>query len=399
MKKSFSVAVIGGGASGLLCAVELLRGKNALNGREIVILEKLDRVGKKLIATGNGAGNLANENFGEEFYHGDKDFIKSFVRLAREIDVERYFTDLGIPFFTDDKGKKYPLSRQASSVLDIIREILSKNGVNVYNGFCVEKITESGKSFVLESANGSISAKKVVLACGGSAGKQFGTDGASYKLAERFGHKKTELYPSLVQIKTELDKIRGLKGIKEYARVYALDGERVLKSQKGDILFTEYGLSGNTVFSVSGYLATAKKPIIRIEFLPDYSFEETLKILSDRAKKTELKECGVLCGIVNKKVGEKLVKIIDSDNPQKLAFALKNFKLSVTGNMGFNYAQVTKGGVITKDVNATTFESKLKSGFYLTGEVLNVDGDCGGYNLTFAFVSAICAAKSIKESL
>lgn len=399
MEKTFSVAVIGGGASGLLCAVELLRGKNALNGSEIVILEKLDRVGKKLIATGNGAGNLSNADIREEFYHGDADFIKNFTSLTEQLNVEQYFLDLGIPFFTDEKGKKYPLSRQASSVLDIIREILSKSGVKIYNGFCVDKIFEKNKKFVLEGANGRITASKVVIACGGAAGKQFGTDGSSYKLAEAFGHKKTELYPSLVQVKTELDKIRGLKGIKEYARVYALDGERVLKSQKGDILFTEYGLSGNTVFSVSGYLATAKKPMIKIEFLPEYSFNKTVEILRNRANKIDLKECGVLCGIVNKKVGEKIVKLSGSDNPEKLAFALKNFTLSVTGSLGFNYAQVTKGGIITKDVDGKTFQSKLKSGLYLTGEILNVDGDCGGYNLTFAFISAIFAAKSIKESL
>ncbi len=397
MEKTFSVAIIGGGASGLLCAVELLRGKNALNGKDIAILERTDRVGKKLIATGNGTGNLSNENFGEEYYHGDKEFISQFIKTALDVDIEGYFRKLGIPFYTDEKGRKYPLSRQASAVLDILREILLKNGVNVITDFYVKNVNKSKNGFEVLSDTQKVFAKKVVLACGGSAGKQFGTDGTSYSLAEKFGHKKTNLYPSLVQVKTELEKIRGLKGLKEYAKVYALDGDKVLKSAKGDILFTEYGVSGNTVFTVSGYLALAKNPIIKIEFLPDFTLEETLKLLEERSEILNLENAGVLCGILNKKIGERLVKNINSIEPKILAKTLKNFTLKVNGNLGFNYAQVTKGGIKTDQIDAKTYQSKLVDGLYLTGEVLDVDGDCGGYNLTFAFCSGINSARSIKD--
>lgn len=399
MEKTFSVAIIGGGASGLLCAVELLRGKNAINGKDIVILERTDRVGKKLIATGNGQGNLSNANFDKEYYHGNKEFIEQFIKTAREIDIERYFSQLGIPFYTDEKGRKYPLSRQASAVLDIFREILSQNCVNVITDFYASDVKKTKNGFEVQSLTQKILAKKVVVACGGSAGKQFGTDGTSYHLLEKFGHKCTPLYPSLVQIKTELEKIRGLKGLKEYARVYALDGEKELKSQTGDILFTEYGVSGNTVFTVSGYLATAKNPAIRIEFLPDFSLEETEKLLEERSKSINLESLNVLCGIVNKKIGERLVKNINSTKPKDMAKLLKDFRLKVSGNLGFNYAQVTKGGIKTDQIDEKTYQSKLVDGLYLTGEVLDVDGDCGGYNLTFAFCSGILSAKSIKDSL
>ena len=399
MEKTFSVAIIGGGASGLLCAVELLRGKNAINGKDIVILERTDRVGKKLIATGNGQGNLSNANFDKEYYHGNKEFIEQFIKTAREIDIERYFSQLGIPFYTDEKGRKYPLSRQASAVLDIFREILSQNGVNVITDFYASDVKKTKNGFEVQSLTQKILAKKVVVACGGSAGKQFGTDGTSYHLLEKFGHKCTPLYPSLVQIKTELEKIRGLKGLKEYARVYALDGEKELKSQTGDILFTEYGVSGNTVFTVSGYLATAKNPVIRIEFLPDFTLEETEKLLEERSKSINLESLNVLCGIVNKKIGERLVKNINSTKPKDMAKLLKDFRLKVSGNLGFNYAQVTKGGIKTDQIDEKTYQSKLVDGLYLTGEVLDVDGDCGGYNLTFAFCSGILSAKSIKDSL
>lgn len=399
MEKTFSVAIIGGGASGLLCAVELLRGKNAINGKDIVILERTDRVGKKLIATGNGQGNLSNANFDKEYYHGNKEFIEQFIKTAREIDIERYFNQLGIPFYTDEKGRKYPLSRQASAVLDIFREILSQNGVKVITDFYASDVKKTKNGFEVQSLTQKILAKKVVVACGGSAGKQFGTDGTSYHLLEKFGHKCTPLYPSLVQVKTELEKIRGLKGLKEYARVYALDGEKELKSQAGDVLFTEYGVSGNTVFTVSGYLATAKNPVIRIEFLPDFSLEETEKLLEERSKSINLESLNVLCGIVNKKIGERLVKNINSTKPKDLAKLLKDFRLKVSGNLGFNYAQVTKGGIKTDQIDEKTYQSKLVDGLYLTGEVLDVDGDCGGYNLTFAFCSGILSAKSIKDSL
>ena len=399
MEKTFSVAIIGGGASGLLCAVELLRGKNAINGKDIVILERTDRVGKKLIATGNGQGNLSNAKFDKEYYHGNKEFIEQFIKTAREIDIERYFSQLGIPFYTDEKGRKYPLSRQASAVLDIFREILSQNGVNVITDFYASDVKKTKNGFEVQSLTQKILAKKVVVACGGSAGKQFGTDGTSYHLLEKFGHKCTPLYPSLVQVKTELEKIRGLKGLKEYARVYALDGEKELKSQTGDILFTEYGVSGNTVFTVSGYLATAKNPVIRIEFLPDFTLEETEKLLEERSKSINLESLNVLCGIVNKKIGERLVKNINSTKPKDMAKLLKDFRLKVSGNLGFNYAQVTKGGIKTDQIDEKTYQSKLVDGLYLTGEVLDVDGDCGGYNLTFAFCSGILSAKSIKDSL
>ncbi len=398
MNDTFKVAIIGGGSSGLLCATELIRGEFALGGKDVVILEKNDRVGKKLIATGNGQGNLSNQNFSNEFYHGDKDFINAFIATAREINVEDYFYRLGLPFVTVEDGRQYPLSKQASAVLDIIRLNLNYNGVTERVNFYAKKVEYKDQLFYIYSGDTVIKAENVVLAVGGKAGVQFGTDGRSYDLAQGFGHKITNLYPSLVQIKTELPLIRGLKGLKEQAKVTAIDGEHPISSCVGEVLFTDYGLSGNAIFKVSGALASAKNSTVKLEFLPNLTLEQTEKILKDRIDNNlYIDKKDVLCGILNKRIGQAVVKTVPNTTAKTLARAIKNFKLKVTGNMGFNNAQVTKGGIETKDIDARTMQSKFQKGLFVVGESLDVDGDCGGYNLTFAFISGITAARAIKK--
>lgn len=399
MNKVYKVAIVGGGASGLMSAVELLRGQNCIKGEDIVLLERLDRVGKKLIATGNGQGNLSNAKIEENFYHGDKDFIRDFINAEKEIDIENYLKDIGIPLVTDKEGRKYPISKQASAVLDVIRAYLLSGGVEIKTSFKVENIVKEKGLFKISSNGDKVFAKKVILACGGKAQKQFGTDGSSYILAQNFGHELTKTYPALVQLKTETEKIRGLKGLKEYAKVYAFDGDELLSSAEGDILFTEFGVSGNAIFKLSTYLVCAKNPSVKIEFLPSYSLLDVQELLRYRQNLPHIKNVGVLCGILNKKVGEAVIKTSSSNSCEDLAYALKNFRLLVRGSLGFDLAQVTKGGIKTNYIDSKTMQSKLVEGLFITGEMLDVDGDCGGYNLTFAFVSGIISAKFIKNSL
>lgn len=397
MNEIFKVAIVGGGASGLLCATELVRGKTALSAGEVVVLEKCDRVGKKLIATGNGQGNLTNSSLTLDNYYGDKNFIRIFLSETENTNIEEYFYSLGIPLITAKDGKKYPLSKQANSVLDTLRAFLTANGVTIFTDFPVQKITGADGNFIIRSGDKTVRAEKVVLAVGGSAGKQFGTDGSAYSLITAFGHEKTAVYPSLVQIKTETDMIRGLKGLKEQAQITAYDGEKPLKTALGEVLFTEYGLSGNAVFQVSGHLSTAKNPSVKIEFLPDLTQEQTEKIIADRKKNAPFVTGEeLLNGILAKRVGQAVIKNSLDKSPKGLANFLKNFRLKVTGNLGFNYAQVTKGGIKTDKINPYTYESKLCRGVHIVGEALDIDGDCGGYNLTFAFISGILSARAIK---
>lgn len=399
MQKIFKTVIVGGGAAGLLSAVELLSGSGAFKGEDVLILERNDRVGKKLIATGNGQGNLTNKNLGVDNFYGDKAFISSFVSLAEKVDLEKYFYNIGIPLCTSRDGKKYPLSKQASAVLDVIRAFLEYKKCCVLTGKKVTAIKKDGKVFTVFSDKEKFLAEKVIFAAGGSAGKQFGTDGSCYKILENLGHKKTALYPSLVQLKTQTDIIKGLKGLKETACVTAFVNGKPTKSATGDLLFTEYGVSGNAVFSISPSVVGEKDAYLIVEFLPELSYSQTEKILSIRARKKYIKDEDLLCGVLNKRVGQAVIKAANKRDVEGIAYTIKNFKLKVTGSLDFNYAQVTRGGIKTDKVNPQTFESKLLDGLYLTGEVLDIDGDCGGYNLTFAFVSGIIAARAIKGEL
>jgi len=398
LQKLYKTIIIGGGASGLLSAVELLSGDNAFSGQDVLILERNDRVGKKLIATGNGQGNLTNDNFGEKYYYGEPSFIKQFVLNAKQIDIKKYFEKIGVYMSSSESGKVYPLSKQASAVLDSIRSYLTYKNCSVLTGKKVTKIDKKDGVFEVSVSGEKFLSKSVILCAGGSAGKQFGTDGTSYALAEKFGHKKTELFPSLVQLKTPTDKIKGLKGIKETARVTAFVGAKPLMSVEGDLLFTDFGVSGSTIFSLSASVADKKDAYLIIEFLPNLTFSKTEQIIKKRQSLTHVGSEDLLVGVINKKVGQAIIKNSKSLNATDIAYTLKNFKLNVTGSLGFNYAQVTRGGIKTNQI-LQTFESKLVENLYIAGEILDVDGDCGGYNLTFAFLSGIISAKDIKEKL
>ncbi|MBR0189954.1 MAG: aminoacetone oxidase family FAD-binding enzyme [Clostridia bacterium] len=397
MNKIYKAAIIGGGASGLLCAAELLSGENRLKGGDVVILERNDRVGKKLIATGNGQGNLTNAEISAENYSGDSAFIKTFIEQSKLVNLTEYFKNLGIITEKDESGRIYPVSRQANSVLDILRAYLIGNNCTIITGFKANKITERGGVFTVSAENGEkITAENVVLAVGGKAAKQFGTDGQAYALATAFNHKLTPLFPSLVQLKTEKEPIKGLKGIKLNATVALFDGNTFIKKASGDLLFTDYGVSGNTVFKISDKAATLKNPVLKIDFLPQFTDKELSEILAKRTRDGFMSKTDILNGLVHKKLGETIVKQSGGDLARTIK-TVKSFTVKVTGTLGFDYAQTTKGGIDTADIHPHSYESKLQKGLYITGEMLDVDGECGGYNLTFAFISGIIAARSIKN--
>ncbi|MBO4251761.1 MAG: aminoacetone oxidase family FAD-binding enzyme [Clostridia bacterium] len=399
MNKLFKVAVLGGGASGLLSAVELLSGDNALSGKDVVILERTDRVGKKLVATGNGQGNLSNVKISIDNYSGSQSFILSFIENFKRIKPVLYLKNLGIITEADETGRIYPVSRQANSVLDIIRQYLLSKNCNVITDFKAVGVKADSIGFNIISERGEmLTAEKVVLAVGGKAAKQFGTDGTSYALATAFGHKLTSLYPSLVQLKTEKESIKGLKGIKHNVALTLTDGEKPVKTATGDLLFTDFGVSGNVVFKVSDKVQILEDPTLNIDFVPSISEAVLVNILKRRKEQGFIPQKELLNGIVHKKLGEKIFALCGND-VIKTAKAIKCFKLKVVGTLGFDYAQTTKGGIKTDDINPETFESKLQKGLYIVGEMLDVDGECGGYNLTFAFTSGIAAAKAVKTAL
>lgn len=388
--QKYDIAIIGGGASGLACAVRL---KELDKNLSVVIIEKGERAGKKIAASGNGQGNVSNLDLGAEHYHGSCAF------LAEKLCSSRLYNPLGIfdfLFASDKLGRIYPAGKQGSALSDCLLRKVEKLGIEL---ILSTEVTEIEKGFSLTLSNGEkLHAKKVVLAAGGKAQKQFGTDGGGYALAQSLGHTVTPLYPSLVQLKCDTRHIKTLKGIRAECRVkaYANDG-KILGTSTGDVIFTDYGVSGNAIFYVSAYCAGEEGVTLSLEFLPEISEEQIIADVENKLAK-DYPQSELLCGTLHNQVGRAVMRRCGSSDARIVARAVKNFTLEVDGSLGFDYAQVTKGGVPASEIDEN-LQSKIVPNLYLTGEVLDVDGDCGGYNLTWALVSGMHAAKCVAGSL
>ena len=392
-------AIIGGGAAGLFLA-SMLTEYNATHDNKIpfTLFERNDRLGKKLSATGNGQGNVTNLSAGESEYfslcEGAALRAQKLVNAYSQTQFQAFWEKRGVLLSYDERGRAYPASRQASALTDALRYHLS--GADVRLQARVTGLEKDGKAFRVcyqkDGEKQTLHAENVVLCCGGKAAKNFGTDGSAYALAQALGHSVTPLYPSLVQLKTELSHIKTLKGIRVMngGLTAFVGGEKY--SLRGDIIFTDYGVSGDAVFRVSAFLADkiGREDVrLCIDFLPERTEEEIYSALEN--KRAALPALGVgelLFGIVNNQVGRAVLKRADNDL-KKAAKLVKAFPLAVTGSLGFDYAQVTKGGVPMTEVDER-LQSKFAQGLYFAGEMLDVDGQCGGFNLQWAYSSA-CA--------
>ncbi len=408
----YDLVIIGGGFSGIITAISILEKEK---NYKIAIVEKLERLGKKILSTGNGQCNLSNVEsvYYKGHYHGkNAEFCRFALEKYSYLDLLTFFDNLGVETIVAD-NKIYPLSMQANSVLDALRFKLESLGVDVYYNSNVYKILENNFGFKTFSKNQNgellLQSKKVLLATGGKSAEHLGSNGSGYSLYQDFSHKLTPLYPSICQLKTE--NAKGLKGLKQKAKCYAFDGDKMLSQSYGDVLFTDNGVSGNTIFYLSSYLVDKKEPYVVIDFCPTFSEEELLKVLNKKIKNCPyLKIQNLLSSIINNKIGERIiinslnikinenavsVKELSKIQIEKIAYACKNYKLKVIGNSGFKNSQVTKGGLDTSQFNDKTMQSKLRKGLYAVGEVLDIDGDCGGYNLQFAYSSAKVASDGI----
>lgn len=387
--QKYDIAVIGGGASGLSCAVRL---KQLDKNLSVLVIEKCDRAGKKLAASGNGQGNISNVDLGGNHYHG------SAAYLAEKLCSSRLYNPLDMfdfLFLADKLGRIYPAGKQGSALSDCLLRKAEKLGVAIKLSASVTAI-KSGFSLTLSDGE-NLRADRVVLAAGGKAQKQFGTDGGGFALAQSLGHGVTPLYPSLVQLKCDTRYIKTLKGLRAECRVTARgkDG-KISGTATGDVIFTDYGVSGNAIFYVSAYCAGEEGVTLSLEFLPEISEEQ---IAADVAGKLEkgYPQSELLCGTLHNQIGRAVMRRCQSSDPLTVAKAVKNFTLEAEGSLGFDYAQVTKGGVPASEIDEN-LQSRLVPNLYFTGEILDVDGDCGGYNLTWAVVSGMHAAKAIANS-
>ena len=399
--KIYKAVIVGGGASGLALAIKL---SNKFGGENVALIERLDRVGKKLLTTGNGQCNLTNKNCAISRFHSqNKGFFTEIINMYGEKAVIDFFNSLGV-LTVCDGDKIYPYSKQASAVLDALRYKISALKTETYLGVSATKIINKNGEFEIALIdNGTIRAKNVIVAVGGCAQKHLGTDGSGYSLLENLGHKLTKLYPSIVQHKCQPNLVKGLKGLKQKVKISTKYNEKII-SFTGDLLFTDYGVSGSAVFNISPYVSGRKEPIIEVDFCPDLSYTELKSAIKNIQNNSPyLKGENVLLSIMNLKIastvlkncGFDLSKGVKSYSAEDIAKAVKNYSIVITGSLGFDYAQVTKGGIDTADFDNKTLQSKLVSGLYATGEVLDVDGDCGGFNLTWAFSSAFAVADAI----
>ena len=400
--KVYKTIIVGGGMAGLVSATLLSK---KFGGENVAVLERLNRVGKKILSTGNSQCNLTNENILLSNYHGtDTSFIDHAITNYNKESLIAFFENLGIKLCIDN-NKYYPLSKQASSVLDSLRFNLEYLKVNIFTEQKVVKIKKDNH-FVLTTENGEkFYAENVIVAVGGKSAKHLGTDGSSYNLLTDFGHTLTKLYPSLVQLKCEKEKIKGLKGLKAQVSLFGKTDKVTSPKFNGEILFTDYGLSGNAVFSVSSYLAGQVGSKIYVDFCKAMTACELETFIKNKLANCPYLTCeNLLSGIIPNKIAQRLFLnngiALDSTskniNIKKIVSFIKNTEYTVVGDLGFDNSQVTHGGISTNEFDSKTMQSKLIKGLYAVGEVLDIDGDCGGYNLQWAYSSAVTACKDIK---
>ena len=397
-----TVIIIGGGASGILAA---LTAAEAPHNR-VLLLERQQRIGRKLLATGNGRCNLTNTGAAPGNYHGEHpDFARYALERFGAQDALDFFHGLGLLTQEEYGGRVYPLSNSANSVLDVLRFALDKAGVEQRCASPVLSLARQGKGFSLETEAERLYADAVILACGGAAGGKLGGVMDGYKLAKALGHRRTGLYPALVQLVTEPEYPRSLKGVRVQSSLMLTRREAVLAQSKGELQFTDNGVSGPAVFDLSRAASSGGEGLtLHICMLPLGTDEIASLLKTRREQYPELPASELLTGMLHNRLGRMLVKYaaLDANTPLReltekdlraVACACVDFCLPVKGTEGFDQAQVTAGGLRTEDFDPRTLESRLVPGLFACGELLDIDGDCGGYNLQWAWASGRLAGR------
>lgn len=396
------IGIIGAGASGMAAALDAARQENT----QILLFERQARVGRKLQATGNGRCNLTNLHADEGGYHGEQaDFVKGAMERFPVKNTLEWFEDLGLYTVAEPSGRVYPYSDQANSVVDVLRFGLDRENIHLISGFEVSKVKKTENRFLVEGRGEQYCCDRLIVACGGLAGSKLGGSMSGYQLLRSFGHKVTKLRPALVQVKSGWNGCIALKGVRAncHASIYRND---ILHSEsKGELQFTEYGLSGPVIFEVSRDVCTTKENwYCRLDFLPEME-RQTLVGLLQRRRETNLPTEELLTGILHNRLGRVLTKTagisagghtakLRMDELERLADIVKGLEVTLTEPLGMDSAQVTAGGILTSEFDPDTMQSRKVPGLYACGEVLDVDGDCGGYNLQWAWSSGRLAGTS-----
>lgn len=418
------VAIIGAGASGLMAGISAaIEAKRKNKCKKIVVVDHLDRVGKKILVTGNGKCNLSNKNISINNYHSNQpETVKNILNKFPYSYTINLFKSIGLETKEDSLGRVYPRSEQASAVLDLLRlKFKSLSGQEI-TSFKITEIKKLNSNFIITSNNKNITAKKIIIATGGLTTPTQGCNGTGYSYLKNFGHSITPTFPSLTQIKVSEKIVKSLKGMRTFCKIYITADNNLIKEEIGELQFTENGLSGICAFQLSRIVSEFSllktiygnkynKIKIFIDLIPELSNKETLNLINLRIKSNEYMILeNFLTGIINNRVGQALLKscgfsfnkkVTDLSEKEILIIAnkLKLWEFTPIGTMPFKNAQVTAGGADLSEFNKDTLESKLINGLYACGEILDVDGDCGGFNLQWAwssgFTAGLNAAKNI----
>lgn len=398
----YDVLIIGGGAAGLTAALSA-----STEGKKVLVLEAAQRIGRKILATGNGRCNLANSGKGR--YYGGKALAKEvFSRFSVE-KVLSAFQDWGLVTVEEEEGRIYPGCGQAAAVLDVLRGEMERRRIEILCEAPVNRLEKAGRDWRACTGKGNFDAHAVVLCCGGMAGGKLGHDGSAYQLLTDHGHQLITPRPALTQLHADKQAVKGLSGLRLPARLTLCDGRRPVSAAQGEVLFTDYGISGVCAMQLSAdagqLLEAGKKPVMYLDFspmmglapriydripaeAPDKNLPVMRAYLEKRARM--LDQEGLLRGLAPRLLAEKLKGM----PLPEMARMLCAYPVIIQGTRGMEYAQVTRGGIDTKEFYSDTLQSRLAPGLYAAGEMLDVDGDCGGFNLQFAFASGMIAGSA-----
>ena len=397
LNNKINIAIIGGGASGLLASIFLTN-----NNFNVTIYEKNNKIGKKLLATGNGRCNITNTDISlNNFYtNSDKSFLKNILHSFDFFKCKQFFNNIGIEFTQGEKGRIYPMSQTASSIVDALEYTALQNGVTINLNSEIENINYKENKFIL---NNKSQYDKLIIATGSVAMPKLGSNDSGYKFAKQFNHTLIEPFASLVQLVSDNKNLDMISGIKIQGCV---------DNRQGDILFTKYGISGSAILDISRDISEKlqhqKNIKLTIDTMPTISKNKLVDMLTQRVKIVGDKDIySWLDGLQNKKLTKyimlnsnisssiKYAKFLNRKDILKIVHTIKNLEFNIIDTKGFDSCEVCAGGVDLSQIDLKSMQSKKQKNLYFTGEVLDVDGDCGGYNLHWAWASGFICANSI----
>ena len=410
-----NVVIVGGGAAGLMASIII---KKELGAEvNVTILERLDRIGKKILATGNGRCNFSNELLSDNKYN-NPDFVHYLFKRFGYTETLNFFEELGLMSRVLTEGRVYPITENASSLLDVLRLTIEELKIEIRTSFEVRKINQTNNGYNLVSTKGDeASADYVVLAVGGASSPVLGSNGSGYNLLKDFKVAMSKPLPGLVGLRVENNVFKSLDGIRIKCNVIIKDKKtkNIYWSEQGEALFKSDGLSGIVSMQASTYLNRRRdaysKYIVCLDLLPNLNEQELVEYFKNKQKLYGSQTVEVLfVGLINKMIGYKIVKdcridlnsfIKDLKNKDinKLIETIKNFVLDIKGTYDFDKSQVTIGGVSTEEVKKETLELKNLPNMYVVGELLDIDGECGGYNLQWAWTSGYVASNDIVKKI